>query len=193
MGYVASKWASERILEKASETYGIPVSIYRPTNITDDAPPSQDLVHSVVHFSRVLKAVPDPTGVWDGFINFVNLDICTDNIIDSVLHVAHARELGIRYLHVTGPEDIAGTALKSHLESGEGERTWYSQLPLTQWVARAQQAGLNELTGTYLKKLATEGQPMYLTRTLKDEGVQDLHREMKRSSSWNPLNKLRRT
>lgn len=192
-GYSASKWASERILERASEAYGLPVSIYRPTNITGDQTPELDLVHNVVNFSRTLKVVPDPTGIWDGFINFVSVDACTGDIVSSVMRDAHDREPGIRYVHVAGPEDIPVDGLKSHLERSEGVRTWYKQVGLSKWVAKAERAGLNHLTGAYLKKLASEKRLLYLTRVIRDQDSSSEPPSDKDStSSWNVLKPWRR-
>lgn len=190
-GYSATKWASERILERASDAYGMSVSIYRPTNITGDQTPELDIVHNVIKYSQILKVVPDPKGIWDGFINLVSLEICTNDIISSILYVAYGREPGVHYLHVTGPEDIPVGGLKSYLERNDRAGTWYKQVGLAQWVVKAERAGLKQLTGAYLKKLATEKQEMYLTRVLNEKGTTD-QLLSERSSSWSVLNAWRR-
>jgi hybrid polyketide synthase/nonribosomal peptide synthetase ACE1 len=187
-GYSASKWASERILERAADAYRLSVSIYRPTNITGDQAPELDLVHNIVKFSETLKVVPDPKGIWDGFINFVPLDTCTDEMLSSILHVAYGREPGIRYLHVIGAEDIPVEGLKSHLERHDGARTWYKQVGLAQWVAKAERAGLNPLTAAYLKKLAAEKQQLYLTRVLKERNAPDRTPDTEKSRPWKVFN-----
>lgn len=192
-GYSASKWASERILEQASDVYGLSVSIYRPTSITGDQAPELDLIHNIVKLSKTLKVVPDPQGIWDGFINFVPIDTCTDEILSSVLHVAYGREPGIRYLHVIGAEDIPIEGLKSHLERNDGAKSWYKQVSLAQWVVRAQRAGLNPLTAAYLKKLATEKQQLYLTRALKESNTPSKSPGTEKSSSWKVFNGWGRT
>jgi thioester reductase-like protein len=165
MGYAASKWASERLVEQAVERYGLKATIFRPTNITGPDIPDQDIVHNIVHFSRILKAVPDTRGLWDGAINFVSLEQCTSEIVGPILTSAYPP--GLRFVHLAGPEHIPINDLQMFLERTDDAGSFYQQLDLGQWVADAEKAGLNTLTAAYLNKLAAGQQRVLFTKLLR--------------------------
>ncbi|UZP45238.1 hypothetical protein NXS19_013050 [Fusarium pseudograminearum] len=60
-GYIASKWASERILESCAEK-GLPVWIHRPSNITGQNAPSHDLMQNIFRYSGETSSLPDISG-----------------------------------------------------------------------------------------------------------------------------------
>ncbi|KUM58253.1 hypothetical protein ACN42_g8908 [Penicillium freii] len=165
MGYAASKWASERLVEQAVERYGLKATIFRPTNITSPHTPDQDIVHNIVHFSRILKAVPDTQGLWDGVINFVPLEQCTSEIVEPILKGAYSPGLG--FVHLAGPDHIPINDLQMFLERTDDTRSLYQQLDLGQWVVDAEKAGLNTLTAAYLNKLVAGQQRVLFTKLLR--------------------------
>ncbi|KAI1119699.1 male sterility protein-domain-containing protein [Nemania abortiva] len=58
-GYLATKWSSERCLEKVSDKYELPIWIHQPSSITGDGAPATDLMTNLLTYSRLMKAVPD--------------------------------------------------------------------------------------------------------------------------------------
>lgn len=64
-GYMASKWASERLLERTNITYNLPVWIHRPSTIIRQGPDAReerarfDWLNSFVRYVRDLNAVPE--------------------------------------------------------------------------------------------------------------------------------------
>ncbi|GKZ85679.1 putative Hybrid PKS-NRPS biosynthetic cluster [Aspergillus niger] len=167
LGYAASKWASERLIEQAVERYGLNATIFRPTNITGHDTPEQDIVHNVVRFSRILKAVPNTEGLWDGVINFVSLGQCTGEIYESLWETV--KNSNLRYVHLTGPEHIQINNLKIYLEQTDTTVGPYKQLDMSQWIVAAEKAGLNTLTATYLRQQAAGKERVYFTKLLRTE------------------------
>lgn len=165
LGYAASKWASERLVEQAVERYGLNATIFRPTNISGPDTSEQDIVHNIVHFSRVLKAIPHTAGLWDGVINFVSLGQCIGEIFGPLW--ATVDNSSLQYVHLVGPEHIPINNLKKYLEETDKTVGSYNQLDLAQWIVNAEKSGMNTLTATYLKKLAVEKQHIVFTKLLR--------------------------
>ncbi|KAH8767211.1 male sterility protein-domain-containing protein [Diaporthe sp. PMI_573] len=70
-GYTASKWASERYLEKVHERLAWPIWIHRPTNVLREHDPELDLMQNMLRYSRALRAVPYSLE-WRGYFNLVS-------------------------------------------------------------------------------------------------------------------------
>ncbi|KAF2464144.1 acetyl-CoA synthetase-like protein, partial [Lindgomyces ingoldianus] len=84
-GYIASKWASEQVLERSASQLGLRVHIHRPTTILGDSAPKTDLIANLVRFSMTMRAVPIfPSAC--GFINMVLADDVARGILQEVLN-----------------------------------------------------------------------------------------------------------
>jgi nucleoside-diphosphate-sugar epimerase len=154
-GYVASKWASEVFLEKVQDRF--PEQrfwIHRPSSITGDGVPALDIVHSVLRFSKLMKAVPDLTGSTGAF-DFVGVDTVSRDIarcaVASVEKESGAD--GLMFVHQSGEEVVPVEQLKEYLEGSSGEQ--FRVLGLGDWVAEAREGGLDEVVASFL--LASKG------------------------------------
>ncbi|KAL8774158.1 MAG: hypothetical protein Q9209_001266 [Squamulea sp. 1 TL-2023] len=81
-GYMASKWASEVLLEKVHQHTQAPVWIHRPSSITGQDVPALDIVHSVFRYSKLMNAVPDLAGS-SGTFDFIDVDTVAREIVAS--------------------------------------------------------------------------------------------------------------
>ncbi|KAH8723490.1 putative hybrid NRPS/PKS enzyme [Phaeosphaeriaceae sp. PMI808] len=154
-GYVASKWASEVILEKVSNHFNLPVWIHRPSSITGGNIPALDIVHSLLQYSRLMKAIPDLAGS-TGALDFVYVDTVSKGIAACAAgeqKTGEDNEKNIIYMHHCGNEIVPLDRLKEHLE---GQATGsFSTLALQDWVDGALKIGLDEVVGSFM--LASKG------------------------------------
>jgi thioester reductase-like protein len=150
-GYVASKWASEVFLEKVQQRFQGQVWIHRPSSITGDDVPDNDIAHSLLRFSRELGAVPDLTGT--GFFDFIHVETVSKNIAASVVKSNEKSGGDLVYLHQSGERVVPVGDLQKYVEEMEGRPL--QVLPLKEWVDLAIRKGLDEVLGSYM--LASKG------------------------------------
>lgn len=155
-GYVASKWASEVFLEKLHKQFRGQIWIHRPSSITGDNVPAVDVVHSILRYSRLMKAVPDLTGSMGAF-DFIHVDTISKHIANSAVASADKKQPQsdnvLNYIHQSGEEVVPIDQLKEYLEgSAIGS---FSVLPLKEWVSKALEQGLDEVLSSFL--LASKG------------------------------------
>jgi thioester reductase-like protein len=153
-GYVASKWTSEIILEKINRRFRVPVWIHRPSSVTGDNVPTLDIIHSLLEYSRMMKAVPDLTGS-TGALDFIHLDTVATAVVDCAVLSAQKEESGskVAYVHHCGEKIVPLDRFKDHLESPiTGPLT---TLTIQDWVAGALAIGLDEIVGSLM--LASKG------------------------------------
>ncbi|WEW55385.1 Nonribosomal peptide synthetase 14 [Emydomyces testavorans] len=151
-GYVASKWASEVFLEKVQRRFHGQVWIHRPSSITGDDVPDLDITHSLLEFSRELRAVPDLTGS-TGFFDFINVETVSKNITTCVVESNEKNGGDLVYLHQSGERVIPVGELQKYVEELEGQPV--QVLALKEWVDLAIRKGLDEVLGSFM--LASKG------------------------------------
>jgi amino acid adenylation domain-containing protein/thioester reductase-like protein len=153
-GYVASKWTSEVVLEKINRRCHVPVWIHRPSSVTGDNVPTLDIIHNLLEYSRLMKAVPDLTGSM-GALDFVHIDsVATAVATCAVLSTQKEQSRGgVSYMHHCGEKIIPLDGFKDHLEgSAPGS---FNTLAIHDWVAGALEIGLDEIVGSLM--LASKG------------------------------------
>ena len=164
-GYVASKWASEVLLERIQQHTQAPVWIHRPSSITGEEVPALDIVHSVLRYSKIMKAVPDLGGS-SGAFDFIHVDTVAREIVASCTVGREEEEETtsegenkvdcggtLKYVHHSGEEIVPVDQLKGYLESSAGGS--FKVLSIKEWVATAMEKGLDEVLGSFL--LASKG------------------------------------
>ncbi|OKL61272.1 hypothetical protein UA08_03198 [Talaromyces atroroseus] len=137
-GYTATKWASERILERAGATLGVPASIYRFCPATTHEPAPQELLDLFAHFVDMTKAMPDTTG-WTGRMDMIP----AANVASWLCESAVAANTGIKinFTHYPGRVTVAVDELMSHLEAQMGKRDDLTRVPLLKWTGVIKRAG----------------------------------------------------
>lgn len=164
-GYISSKWVSEQLLEKASQNYGLPVVIHRPSNITGDNAPSLDIMTNLLNFSRSLALVPQFKSL-DGYLNLVPVERVAYNIVQTLLANNNASiNAQPIFVHQIGRLDIPLSNMKEHLEREDGRR--FAARPLPEWVGRARTAGLDEMVASYLLSVDGADQRIVLPRLVQ--------------------------
>ncbi|KXX75016.1 Nonribosomal peptide synthetase 14 [Madurella mycetomatis] len=143
-GYKASKWASERFLERLNERLGLPVWMHRPSDMVryDDEEASWDLLHTLLGYSRKLRAVPLSENLW-GWLDLV----AVARVATDIVQMAHdnkprALDGGVSYVHQTGDIAIPIDQMKEFFEEECGYAYTFEKLPIEEWAQRAQAAGM---------------------------------------------------
>ncbi|KAI0973103.1 hypothetical protein F4678DRAFT_478311 [Xylaria arbuscula] len=182
-GYVAAKWASEQILERAAAAAipGLRVVVHRPSNVTGDGVGDRDIVHSLMRYSLALKAVPDMAATTGAF-DFVGVEVCALGIVKAALDWGENRYRAVASASASTSSSLqtsSGSGSESSYGSGYGsveyqhcagsivvpvdrlaeylgERCGRSALPViswSEWLAGAQGEGLDELVVAFLREV----------------------------------------
>lgn len=150
-GYVAAKWVSEVLLERAAAHTGLPVWIHRPTSVTGENTSEQDLMSNMMRYTQETKSIPDTRG-WGGNFDFVSVQRVAQEILAEVLENVQDSH-GVRYLFQSGEVVIGGDEMQDIMKQ-EGSADSFELLPFDEWVNRAEQAGMNALLVLYLHRAA---------------------------------------
>lgn len=137
-GYTASKWASERILERSGATLGVPSSIYRFAPATANESASTELLDLFAHYVDVTKAMPDATG-WAGSMDMIPATKVASWLCEST--VANVTNHGTTFTHYPGQVSVSVGELMPHLEGKMGERDDLTRVPLLRWTGVIKRAG----------------------------------------------------
>ncbi|KAI1737463.1 Nonribosomal peptide synthetase 14 [Xylaria scruposa] len=150
-GYVASKWASEVLLEKVQRRVGgLGVWVHRPSSIIGEGVSTLDVVHNLLKYSREMGAVPDLTGS-TGFFDFIDVETVARNIVEEC--IATQGNGGLFFRHQSGERVVPIGELGAFVE--KIEKRPVGVLLLQDWVAEAIVGGLDEVLGSFM--LASKG------------------------------------
>nr|A0A4P8WAE5.1 RecName: Full=Polyketide synthase-nonribosomal peptide synthetase pyiS; Short=PKS-NRPS pyiS; AltName: Full=Pyrichalasin H biosynthesis cluster protein A; AltName: Full=Pyrichalasin H synthase [Pyricularia grisea]QCS37521.1 PyiS [Pyricularia grisea] len=163
-GYIATKWASERYLEKFNDQYGLPIWIHRPSSITGPGAPANDLMANVVEFSRSTAATLN-TNSWSGWLDFISVDEAALQIVDEV-YEDYSWPGHVKYLYESGERVVALEDMKNVLEREVG--SVFEVVDVEEWISRAEKQGFNPLLGEYLKRVANA--PLVFPKLIRHEG-----------------------
>ncbi|KAJ0385182.1 hypothetical protein COL922a_006852 [Colletotrichum nupharicola] len=162
-GYIATKWASERYLEKISDQCDLPIWIHRPSSIKGAGAPAGDLISNLLHYSRDIKAMPDVSS-WNGWLDFITVEGAAMHVVDEV-YKDYSWPGRVAYLYESGEEIVPLTDLKATLEHDTGCE--FEVLAMDEWATRSESKGMSVLLGEYLRGAANA--PVTLTMLQKEE------------------------
>lgn len=158
-GYSATKWASERYLERLYELSGRswPIWIHRPTSVqrpagdegSNNDGPSLDLISNLLRYCKAANCVPASPNLL-GVLNLVPLE----RIVESMVHemsVAAAPGSGVRFVNEIGETDIPLDNIKGYVDAQTGASA--EVLPLDQWAKRAGEAGMDPILVAFFENM----------------------------------------
>ncbi|KAJ1713406.1 NRPS-like enzyme [Aspergillus flavus] len=154
-GYQIAKWVSERLLEMVNQQYGLDIVLHRPTGIVGEDAPDANILGNLLHYSRQLELAPDMDG-WDGYLDLVDVEAVAQQIV-AVLESPNVSETGVRavrVVHTCNPGAFPVHELAEYLGRTRGKPL--GTLPMTEWIGRAMQAGMNEMVGLYLQEVTSK-------------------------------------
>ncbi|KKK13064.1 hypothetical protein AOCH_003088 [Aspergillus ochraceoroseus] len=138
-GYTATRWASERILERSSTTRGVPSYVYRflPAAAQRSAPPA--VLEEFLRCADLTAALPDLRG-WQGRLDLLPAEPLAHELSRVLLDTpAHAHRTQVR--HFESPATVSGAELATYLAEHRGSRADLPRVPLLQWIGRVKKSG----------------------------------------------------
>ncbi|KAJ6026930.1 uncharacterized protein N7446_004467 [Penicillium canescens] len=148
-GYIATKWASERILERSSRKLGVPSFIHRfhPSFQPQTSEAKHAVLDEFVRCIDLAGAVPDTTG-WDGHIDLVPVQQLCKWLCESILSerpgatnaASTAMCSNIQFTHYESPIRIEVAELKKHIDEQRGGRG-LERLQALSWMGRIKALG----------------------------------------------------
>ncbi|RAH41218.1 putative polyketide synthase [Aspergillus brunneoviolaceus CBS 621.78] len=172
-GYVAAKWASERLLEEYNKQHGVNVWIHRPSTIiregadAESAAAQTDWMNALAAYMRKTRAVPSLKNL-RGALDFVSVHNATKSILTAVFgNKPKASSAGVSYTHQVGDIVIPLDNLKEFAIKETGA-AHVDVLPVEEWSARAVAVGLNRGVAALIDSMDDPGQPHY-PRMLRGE------------------------
>lgn len=180
-GYTASKWACERLLERTCQEQGLPVWIHRPSTILREGRDARgeranlDWLNGLVHYARVLRAVPEIKNI-KGALDMVHVqNVCTqiaNAIVRRRQHTSIKNEpRGISYIHEVGDIVVPLDNLERLLilDTGATQEKFLLDpkgsncriLPMAEWVIKAAEAGLHPAVAALIERMDELGNPNY--------------------------------
>ncbi|KAI0413329.1 hypothetical protein F5X98DRAFT_288228 [Xylaria grammica] len=118
--------------------------IHRLSSIVGDGAPQLDLMATLFHYSRLMRAVPvfDPERL-EGAFDMVEVEEVSTSLVETALDSVCLTQQppGIRYLHHCGDRKVSPERLRDYLEEREGMSFTHSTLD--QWLETARKDGLD--------------------------------------------------
>ncbi len=144
-GYTASRWASERILERSGADLGVPSSVYRffPAATQERAP--EQALDEFVRLVDVTGAVPDASG-WAGRLDMIPAGqvarwLCESALADEA--AAAGSDPTTRFTHYESRVTVSEAELIARIEQQRGSRDGLERVPLLKWIGRIKKAGFD--------------------------------------------------
>ncbi|KAL4923299.1 uncharacterized protein BDV17DRAFT_296474 [Aspergillus undulatus] len=163
-GYVAAKWASERLLEELKKEHGVNVWIHRPSTIiregadATNAAAQIDWMNALVAYMRKTRAVPVLKNL-RGALDFVYVKNAIESILSAVFN---NKQTGVVYTHQVGDIVAPLESLQEFVAKDLGvEAAAVEELPVESWSLRAVEAGLNRGVAALIDSMDDPGQPHY--------------------------------
>lgn len=162
-GLIASKWASEVILERVAKQTMLNVCIHRPCYIIGDEAPSTESINCIVRYSRELGAFPAQEGM-GGYLDFREVKEVAGLIVQEALN----GKSGSLASSTHGKEQ--GTVAIKHYSSGVkvplgdlGERLsqlyggTYEMIGTLEWLEKAGRIGMEPLVRVFMEAVIEMG------------------------------------
>ncbi|KAK3373153.1 hypothetical protein B0T24DRAFT_529456 [Lasiosphaeria ovina] len=144
-GYLASKWASERLLERSATTLVVPSFIYRllpAAHVGREKQSNRDVLDEFVRCIDLAHVMPDYTG-WEGRVSLVPAEQVARLLFDSAVVPSPGSDSApavAHFVHCKSPISLAVGELKAYLEEKRGD-CGLEKLPMLKWMGRIKAVG----------------------------------------------------
>ncbi|KAK4500047.1 hypothetical protein PRZ48_008233 [Zasmidium cellare] len=136
-GYTATRWASERILERSHESLNVPISItrYLPASQPLSSP---EQLEEFVRWVDETGVLPDMEG-WTGRFDMMPAEQAGNMLLRQVLGANHERG-ACYFAHVESPISVEIAEMRDYLEEKRGTRG-LERMPGLKWIGRIKAQG----------------------------------------------------
>ena len=159
-GYTASRWASERILERSADI-GIPTAVYRLLPASKNTGLVADVQKELLRCADVTGALPENSG-WAGRIDVLPTDAVIAQLFKGMLDESVSGKTLFQnmesHVMVDGPE------LVSCLEEHRASRPDLETCPMLRWFGRVKEAGFTYFLASYDATLESSDVKLQMAR-----------------------------
>ncbi|KAK8104542.1 ketoacyl-synt-domain-containing protein [Apiospora kogelbergensis] len=144
MGYAASKWVSEMLLERAATniSIGVPAVVHRPVAVLGPDAPETDLMSAIERYSMRMCAVPAlDAKLWPGYLDIVDVeDVARGIVADAVDELPAQGKFVVRNYCTEDRFTVEELQEFYTRKTGQEVAIW----PLEKWLGQAASLGLNK-------------------------------------------------
>ncbi len=151
-GYVATRWASERILERSAASLGVPISVHRFLPSAQQSSPKREL-DELVRFVDVSGMMPDFSG-WDGRVDMMRAEQAANWLCGSMLLEQPGCDgnapagAAAQFLHCESPVVVTVAEMRAYIEERRGG--WgLERMPGLRWFGRIKALGFDYLVTSH--------------------------------------------
>lgn len=162
-GYMASKWACERLLGLVGARSGLRVSVHRPSTIiragrdAEGTTARPDWLSALLEYVRVLGRAPRVSHN-HGALDLVYVANVCAGVVSQAVGGGKVAAGGVTYVHEVGDLVIPLDELNA-IDKAEGKV--YDIIPMTDWISQAIRAGLHPGVAALVEDMDTPGMPSY--------------------------------
>ncbi|OPB43455.1 putative lovastatin nonaketide synthase protein [Trichoderma guizhouense] len=154
-GYAATRWASERILERSAADLGVPSSIYRlcPATMRQDAP--QALLDEFTHYGSIIRATPDLSG-WSGRLDMLPAVLTAQWLCEALLN-NEERSGSVQFRNYESLLTVTGAELAACFNQEQSGSGNLEKIPLLKWIGKIKKAGFPYFLASHEIAIEKEG------------------------------------
>ena len=161
-GYVATRWASERILERSAASLGVPSSIYRFLPSAQQTS-SKKVLDELVRFVDVSGVIPDLSG-WEGRMDMIPAKQAANWIYESIFPAAgESKVADVKFSHYESPITINVADMGRQIEEQRGDQG-LEKMPGLKWIGRIKALGFDYFLTSQEATVAGEGGAKFESR-----------------------------
>ncbi|RYP81860.1 hypothetical protein DL769_001820 [Monosporascus sp. CRB-8-3] len=156
-GYTASRWASERILERSQIPLCVPASIHRFLPAVEQEHAPQEVLDEFIRLIDITGYLPDTSG-WAGRLDMIPAEDVARRICQSLLD--REMPLGTVFMHYESRITVSASELTECVERYKGRREGLNRIPLLKWIGCIKKAGFKYLLASHeatMEKSAEDG------------------------------------
>ncbi|KAL5357558.1 putative hybrid PKS/NRPS enzyme EqiS-like protein, partial [Aspergillus floccosus] len=151
-GYLASKWAAEKVFENASSSYGLPIYIHRPAPVRKQiSQVDEGNLFKETVFAELMRVAQElrlhvPKGSIKGEIDLLDLRGLSGVLSDVIIRSTREEDRypSVRYIHHHADMKLHLDEWESYAEEHQDELPPVEMMEMhnaTEWIARAKRIG----------------------------------------------------
>lgn len=155
-GYIATRWASERILERSQESLGVPSFIHRFLPSSRPEPSPKHVLDEFVRCVDATGLMPDTSG-WNGRLDMIPAHQVAQELSDAMMlsgEAGDATTTATKFSHHESRITVTMAELMTHLQE---RRDVHQQVPIIRWIGRIKAQGFDYFLASHEATVGAEG------------------------------------